>query len=271
VDVACTSATITILDSTATVDSQTSLTIGGDGLGLIAYPDAVPGQIGKIKVAHCLTTACTSASLTTVDTRAQDLSLSIATGANGLGLLAYRDSTGHLDVRSCASPDCSAGTTTTVDSTGDNSGLFASITQGQDGLGLVTYGRFATFGGNLELVVAHCVDAQCTRLTPTVVDTLGAVSGETSITTGVDGLGIVSYHDAANQNLKVAHCANVACSSATTRAVDEFGDMGHNPSISIGQDGLPFISYRDDTNLVLKTAHCPDVACLGDLGTIFRK
>ena len=64
------------------------------------------------------------------------------------------------------------------------------------------------------------------------LDSAGDVGFDTSITVGVDGLGLISYLDATNNDLKVAHCVDVACSSATTATLGERGrvrrDLDHD-------------------------------------------
>jgi hypothetical protein len=42
---------------------------------------------------------------------------------------------------------------------------------------------------------------------------VGGVGVDTSITTGADGRGLISYYDVTNEDLKVAHCANTACAN----------------------------------------------------------
>jgi hypothetical protein len=79
------------------VGQDTSVTIGADGLGLISYHDATNGNL---KVAHCSNRACTSATLTTLDSIGnvgQDTAVTI--GADGLALISYHDVTnGNLKV-----------------------------------------------------------------------------------------------------------------------------------------------------------------------------
>ena len=98
----------------------------------------------------------------------------------------------------------------------------------------------------------------------TALDTSGDI-GPTykSITIGADGLPIISYYDATNDNLKVAHCDNIACTSASVSTVDSAGNVGRDSSITIGVNGLPIISYADSTNGHLKIAYCSNVACSG--------
>jgi len=107
--------------------------------------------------------------------------------------------------------------------------------------------------------------------TTTAVDTAGYVGMYTSITIGADGLPVISYYDATNENLKVAHCNDAACTSAATTAVDANGSPGIYTSITIGADGLPVISYYDHSYDRLKVAHCNDIACTNATTTaLFR-
>ncbi len=116
--------------------------------------------------------------------------------------------------------------------------------------------------------------------TATTVDSAGDVGPYTSITTGTDGLGLISYRDATNNALKVLHCGNAACSSGNlSTTVDSAGDVGWYTSIIIGADGRGLISYYDSgPNYDLKVLHCGNVACssgnisttvdsAGDVGT----
>ncbi len=147
-----------------------------------------------------------------------------------------------------------------MNTTGDV-GQYTSITIGADGLGLISY-YDAT---NDDLKVVHCGNVLCNG-GPSglniIVDSAGVVGGNTSITIGADGLGLISYYDATNGDLKVLHCGNAACNSGNTATtVDSAGDVGTYTSITIGADGLGLISYHDFTNLDLKVLHCGNAAC----------
>jgi hypothetical protein len=135
----------------------------------------------------------------------------------------------------------------------------SSVTIAGDGLGLFSYEAQAS------LWVGHCADVACSSATTSRIDTDppdGEVGDWSSITTGSDGLGLVSYLDRHNGNLKVAHCSDVACTSATSSTIDT-GNIGGFTSITIGSDGLGVISYeRPQTGLgPIKLAHCSNVAC----------
>jgi len=248
---------LTPLDTTGSVsDEFTSVTIGADGLGLISYHDATNADL---KVAHCSNTACSSATITPLDTAGDVGSESSVTiGADGLGLISYYDLTnGDLKVAHCSNVNCTSATITTLEGSG-NVGRYTSVTIGADGLGLISY-RDA---GNVDLKVAHCSNTLCTSATITPLDTAGTVGEYTSVTIGADGLGLISYRDFTNTALKVAHCSDVTCSTATFATLDNTGgDIGSYTSVTIGADGLGLISYTDSTNFDLRVAHCSNVTC----------
>ncbi|MGZ4308464.1 MAG: collagen-like triple helix repeat-containing protein [Gaiellaceae bacterium] len=260
-NVACTSFTpATTIDSSGNVgDSQTSVTVGADALPLISYYDSANSNLD---VAHCGNAACSSGNTITAVDSVCDVGSgsSIAIGADGLGLIAYLDTTnGHLKVAHCANVACTSVVATTVDNA-SGVGFETSVTIGVDGLGLVSYFD----NGNADLKVAHCSDAGCSSATLTTVDSTGLVGEFTSATVGADNLAVISYYDhtGANLDLKVAHCSNVTCTTATTTTVDSVGDVGWGSSITVGSDGLPFVTYRDITNNAVASTHCPNAFCV---------
>jgi hypothetical protein len=99
---ACNSAVITPVDTAGNVGFYSSITVGADGLGLVSYYD-ISNQ--DLKVAHCVDIACTSATTETVDSvgNVGQFSTSIATGADGRGVVAYSDETNKdLKVAHCS-------------------------------------------------------------------------------------------------------------------------------------------------------------------------
>jgi hypothetical protein len=88
--------------------------------------------------------------------------------------------------------------------------------------------------------------------TITSLDTSGSVGKYTSVTIGADGLGLISYYDATNNDLKVSHCSNTACTAATITSLDTSGVVGFHTSVTIGTDGLGLISYYEQDNGDLK-------------------
>jgi hypothetical protein len=258
-DPSCSSATLSTIDATGNVGEFSSIAIGADWLGLISYYES--GTAQNLKVAHCDDFECTSAATSIIDSTGNvGTHTSIAIGSDGLGLISYQDANnGDLKIAHCSDPACSsADTINTIDSVG-MVGSFSSITIGADGMGLISY--YDQTNGDLK--VAHCGDLNCLpfMLGITTLDTAGAVGSGTSITTGSDGLGLISYYDLTNTDLKLAHCSNIACTSATLTTLDSTNNVGLKSSITIGPDGLGLISYYDDTNDDLKVAHCNDTIC----------
>lgn len=126
----------------------------------------------------------------------------------------------------------------------------------------MTPSRPRTIGWTLGLAVLAAPRlASPQAAIPTTLDSAGRVGAHSSIATGSDGLGLISYYDETNTALKVAHCANVECSTATLTTLDAAGDVGEFTSLTIGGDGLGLISYYDRSNGDLKVAHCANVAC----------
>ena len=274
VDVVCSSATVTTVDSASRVGGNTSLVIGKDGLGMIAYNH----NKKAIKVAKCQNVACTSATTRDVEVVGANgqqflTKVSMAASPTGLTYLAYlEDGQG--------SPDNLKMATLNDDGTGYSNwtlaiteGFSHSVTIGRDGLALVSYvDQNASFGS--DLTVAHCLNYTCTVSTKNVLDSGGSIfrHGNTSISLGADGFGVISYQDSTSKNLVVAHCNNSACSTASHGTLlDEFGDVGAHTSMAIGSDGLPLVSYYDRTNDNLKVAHCADAACAEPLIAPFFK
>jgi hypothetical protein len=261
-NLACSTFTTAAVDASGKVgDSQTSVTVGTDGLGLISYYD---GTGGDLDVAHCSNLACSSATITAIDTT-NDVgrSSSIAIGADGLGLVSYSDSTNtRLRVAHCSNLSCTAATASTADN-GPSVGFDTSVTVGADGLGLVSYYD----NGNGDLRAAHCSNLACSSATTSTLDSTGLVGQYTSSSIGIDGLGVISYYDSSGSNLdlKVAHCVDVACSAATSTTLDSPGTVGWYTSLAIGADGLPLVTYRDVSGTAVKFAHCPNVFCVGYL------
>jgi hypothetical protein len=57
----------------------------------------------------------------------------------------------------------------------------------------------------------------------TSLDIAGRPGGYPSITTGLDGFGLISHYEAANRDLKVAHCRDAQCSAAEHAVLDSAG------------------------------------------------
>ncbi|MEI2672177.1 MAG: hypothetical protein V9G13_13935 [Marmoricola sp.] len=185
--------------------------------------------------------------------------------ADGLGLISYHSQTNSdLKVLHCGTVTCTSGNTITLADSGGFVGFYTSVTIGADGLGLISDAEMYTLISPGRLRVLHCGDLTCSSgNTVTVVDNTSTDVGlYTSITLGPDGLGLISYFDAANRDLKVLHCGTAACNSGNTiTTLDSLNAVGEATSITIGTDGLGLISYLDNTNGDLKVLHCGNALC----------
>ncbi len=126
----------------------------------------------------------------------------------------------------------------------------------EDQVGSFTPGPGILIDGDRILLDPTAFSTRISRL-----DSTGLVGYYTSMAIGSDGLGLISYGDASNDDLKIAHCEDVLCTSATLATLDSVGNVGRSNSVAIGTDGLGLISYYDESNGDLKIAHCDDVLC----------
>jgi hypothetical protein len=242
---------------------DSSLAVGSDGLGLIAYGFS-DTPTSALKAAHCMNAACSEASVSVLDSDAQLLgNTSVAFGVDGLALIAYVGSrhvtTGGtiLKIAHCADIPCTHATLSVVDDRYAHDPIFISLAVGGDGLGLMSY---RDHGGG-HLLVAHCSDIPCTTATVSILDPMAGSIGEySSLAIGHDGRGLIAYHDRDRGLLKLAHCENATCTSATLSVIE--GEYGRYADIAVGTDGLGLIGYADGViGGDLKVAHCADVAC----------
>ena len=143
-----------------------------------------------------------------------------------------------------------------------------SLIVGANGFGLFAY-RDRTNG---DLMVGRCVDAACSAVTTSAIDTAGDVGYEASIAAASPGP-VIAYEDRTNGRLKLALCADPACSAASTVVVDPALGAGRGLSVAVGTDGRPLVAYiaGPSAQTRLKVAHCDNAACtlatISDLAT----
>jgi hypothetical protein len=252
---ACTAGnTITTVDGSVFTGVNSSLTIGTDGLPILAYYD---NGNSDLKVAHCGNVGCTANNVVNTVDSGGDVGrfTSITIGADGLPIISYLDKTNStLKVAHCGNSNCNYGNTLmTVDPVGTVDDYYGptSIAIGADDLPVISYYDQV----NNHLKVAHCGNLTCSgnpANTLTTIDPANSLGFYNSITVGADGLPIVAY--AGNSGLYTAHCGNPACSAGNTVTLVDY--MGSYISITIGADGLAIISHSG-----LRIAHCGNVAC----------
>ncbi len=186
---------------------------------------------------------------------------SIMIGSDGLPVIAYAGWSGagatRLMVAHCEDIACTTATLTEVHAEAGTWGIGgASLTIGADGFPLVSF-----IDADGDLRVAHCADVACS--TATISPVLHANSGasalrNTSITTGIDGRGLIAFHDADRKWAFIAHCNDAACSSAQVTVISPNANL--SPALTIGADGYGVMAFMD-TDGALVAAHCQNVAC----------
>jgi hypothetical protein len=242
---------LTSLNSAVNPSTETSITIGSDGLGLISHMARVSAS-SVLSIAHCDNPECTSASITGLDSVPGGRSNSITIGTDGFGLITYQSNSG-AKIAHCENVLCSTATITTL-GLPTVANIMHTITIGSDGLGIILY-----TGGTIS--VAHCADVPCTSATMTTLSTNGVNPGAGSIVIGTDGLPVLAYTQSNGQ--LIFHCDSFDCSQKTQIGLIS---LGFFVSMAIGIDGAPIITYVDtplSAPANIKVAHCSNsTVCL---------
>jgi len=260
-DLACTSATTTLVDTA--VGDGTSIAIGYDGLGLISYQTL--GSPSRLKFAHCSNAACTSS--TVVAPSSGLLPNGDSFGADSSLILSPYDATQpaapmatFLDTTSHAVWEMRCGNAT-CSSVSDANALVgeaesAALTIGDDGRALIAVGSTTQ-----QLRFLHCRFLNsCSQFDTNAVPVLFA-GGAAVVSLSVDheGLPILlgSFPDEAVTTIR---CADVAC--ATFASFNVLGQVG-SPAVALtmGADGLPLAAYYDPAAHQLAVTHCSNLFC----------
>ncbi len=236
------------LDSDGDVGKFTSITIGTDGLGLISYYDQTNGNL---KVAHCIDTACSSATIATISD-GNDIGQysSIAIGKDGLGLISFYNATKtSLGVAHCNDLACTSADIYTLDETGE-AGQYTAITIGSNGLGVISYYDQL----NMDLKVANCIDVNCSGADVYTLYPDNDSGKYSSIAVNARGEVLIAFESGID--LLVASCYS-PCMGASISSTSTF-TIG--TSITIGEDGLGLI-VNDAGGYHVEVIHCEDYSC----------
>ncbi|MBN2356208.1 sortase [candidate division KSB1 bacterium] len=194
----------TIIDWVGSVGMYPSMALNSSGHPLISYYD---GSNQTLKLAVCGNAACSSSTITTIDTVRFYGSTSLALNSSGNPVISYYDQTnGDLKLVVCGNTTCTSGITiTTVDdylyAGGTNSlALTSSDTP------IISYSRRTTspFSSSSDLMLAECWNATCTSKTITSIDTSGDVGDYSSLKLNSSQDPVISYYDQTNGDLKLA-------------------------------------------------------------------
>ena len=152
----CNAATSTTVDDVADIVGQaSSITIGSDGLPIVASRNA---SVKALRVSHCNDIACTSAVSTNVDSTGtlSGTTPDIAIGADGMAIATHSDNP-EVHASHCSNLACTTATNV-VATRAPAAGFGAALTIGADGMPV-----FAMFDVPLlALRVVHCSNVFCT-------------------------------------------------------------------------------------------------------------
>lgn len=260
-DLACTSARSKVLSRDGLLFDLTAVAIGGDGNPIVAFRD---GSYERLVIAKCNNAACTGASQTTIQDASYPYVDDVRATAGGDGFLLVASVVGPtpsgplLLVRHCQDLACRRSNTTEIDARPPGEPSTFAISTDANGLGVVAYVR-GTLGWE-ELVLAHCVDQACTRVTKTLIDASAFVMRGVSVRTMADNRLLVVYNQ--GELLKSARCLPVGdnpCASWTTSVLEE--SVGFRVELALG-DGNGLIGYRDEEiGYKWRIARCVNDAC----------
>jgi hypothetical protein len=225
--------------------SDITITIGSDGFPLIAYR-----SVDNIKVLHCNDRECgSSAPISVID---QGITVSAATAANGLPLIAYisrhavRQNKLLAKVAHCQDAECQTYTTSVI-----TNARSVSVVFGSDSLGILSYVTDDNLLGS-----AHCVDLDCTSATTSTSPIPGPAISH-ALTMGGDGLSFVTAAVGGGAlDHHTVHCTTVEC---TTFETSQPGTVGFVKSATVNESGYPVVAFNYLDIMML--LHCEDFSC----------
>jgi hypothetical protein len=152
-------------DETYVTGQQAAMTIGRDGLPLISYSFRVRGDVlqpSYLAVGHCVNMECQGVTTAVVATggmnSVEPWQNTITIGADGQPIIAFWESTNqNLAALHCSDLACANATTTSLIDEFDNVGDRPSITEGADGLPVISYHSVT----DRSLKIARCPNAAC--------------------------------------------------------------------------------------------------------------
>ncbi|BCB83973.1 hypothetical protein Psuf_012860 [Phytohabitans suffuscus] len=153
----CSASTAVTVDAAGTSGRQPSITVGRDGLAIIAHERTDPD--GKVVVSRCVNVLCTATTNSVLDTTGSlGATPSIAIGADGFPVVAYSHPAGpSLRVARCENVACTAATRSTVETSAGLGWLRPSVLVAPDGRPVVGYWRES----EAALRVVDCGNVLC--------------------------------------------------------------------------------------------------------------
>jgi hypothetical protein len=237
------------------------LIIAADGLPVFAYNDS---NNGDLKVARCNDSACTSTSISVVDSLGSVGAAPAIALVDGLPQIAYGANFNTLRLAICSDSACSR-SASFVNLVADNPSDTAMLT-GRNGAALIAYKHDVTSSDSLKLI--QCNNSACTAPTSRQLDSIEfglGLGGGVDMLTGADGLPLVSYVDQSFGTVKLLRCTRQDCATSTITTLHAPAmavlSTNANTAVAITLQGTPIVGYGISAgNLTLSV--CDTRGCL---------
>lgn len=242
-----------------------SMTIGADGLPIIAYHDAARGAL---KIAHCENGLCTEATIAILDRGGGTdgpgvgTDTDIAIGPDDLPVVAFRDAEDvALKIARCSDERCTqAVISTVVREPGLDPGHNSSMRLAPDGSPMIVYGDWSETEPGIYL--AKCSSPSCELVSVSRIDAAeDGESADPALGLDKDGLPVIAFRqrepgdERASRILKVVRCGDLECSSPSKpQIVDDRGRTGYSSTVLRLNDGTLALVYGDATEGALEFA-----------------
>lgn len=253
-DLACPAVSTASIPGTS-ASAQPALALTSSDQPVISYYDA---SSRDLMLAVCSTPACTSATVSVVDS-AGDVGQysSIRLTRDGLPVISYYDAT-HRDLRAafCGNLFCTSRTLQRIDHERDV-GQYTSLVLNQDGRAVISYYN----ASNHRLQLAVCNNATCSNRSIRTIDNSGDVGQHTSLALTSRGRPVISYYDVSKGDLKLAICNNMACANPSLRTVDSAGTVGQYTALTLDLNDRAAISYYANSWGVARLVECQNTLC----------
>lgn len=247
---------------------QVAAVVPADGLPLIAwieFDETEDGGDTALRVYKCANPSCTDGSVSEVSAAESWAELMIATGSDGLPVLAF-SAQEAIHVVTCGDSACEGPASTSVL---DVEGLNTPMAMVVDDLGLPVFalGRHTGDGMSASLTIVRCADSRCTDA-PVIVDTGIAGHGVEGMDLDANGMPVMAIASQGAEgdeggSLMLIACTDLECADApiVTSLYDlaldgEFGSFG---SMDVAADGSVTVLYVSGPVTVIT---CGDPACV---------
>lgn len=213
-DAACATHTTTVLEASTGAVGFVDVTIGHDGLPVVALHSS---SASRLDVITCRTPACDGSPTplrSTVDaTPSAGRSPAIFIGADGHPLIAYQvGASADLKLARCGDASCSNAAKLTTVATGATVGFAPDVVIAATGHPVISHERYVS--GSIDAVLIEiCGDETCsTRTTTELRDGLTSISSASRIAIGANGAVLSSWVDSLTSRIHLTHVAGLSSS-----------------------------------------------------------